>query len=132
MSLQGDKKGRLLTENSQVGFGRSDRHGEQRAGVHAFVGQQDVADADGQLRPRGVDQLDPVVPQRWREGGRERRETNDCNRAHFCREDISKSPRDRRIFKFTSPVKQASERQLIKAMIDPAFHNTTPEFFILA
>lgn len=51
-----------LTQNSQVGFGRSDRHGEQRAGVHAFVRQCDIIDADGQLRPRGVNQLDPVVP----------------------------------------------------------------------
>lgn len=64
MSLKGSKRGGLLTENSQVGFGCSDRHGEQRAGVYAFVGQHDVTDADGQLRPRGVDQLDPVVPQR--------------------------------------------------------------------
>lgn len=64
MSLQGSKRGGSLTENGQVGFGRSDGHGEQGAGVHAFVGQHDVADADGELRPRGVDQLDPVVPQR--------------------------------------------------------------------
>lgn len=52
----------LLTKNSQVGLGCSHRHGEEGAGVHAFVGQGDLTDADGQLRPRRVHQLDPVVP----------------------------------------------------------------------
>lgn len=52
----------LLTQNSQVGFGCSHRHGEEGAGVHAFVRQFHFADADGQLRPGRVHQLDPVVP----------------------------------------------------------------------
>lgn len=52
----------LLTKNSQVGLGCSHRHGEEGAGVHAFIRQGDVADADGQLRPRRVHKLDPVVP----------------------------------------------------------------------
>ena len=52
----------ILTENSQVGFGCSDRHGEERAGVHAFIRQRDVTDADGQLGPRRAHQLNPVVP----------------------------------------------------------------------
>lgn len=39
----------VLTQNSQVSFGRSDRHGEERTGVHAFISQRDITDADGQL-----------------------------------------------------------------------------------
>lgn len=52
----------FLTQNRQVGFGCSDWHGEERTGVHALVRQRDITDADGQLRPGRVDQLDPVVP----------------------------------------------------------------------
>lgn len=52
----------LLTQNCQVGFGCSDGHGEERTGVHAFIGQCDITDTDGQLRPRCTHQLNPVVP----------------------------------------------------------------------
>lgn len=55
----------MLTQNSEKGLGGLDRHGEERAGVQAFVWQADVTDSDGELLRRGSHQLDSVVPQSW-------------------------------------------------------------------
>lgn len=52
----------VLTQNSQISFGRSDRHGEERTGVHAFIRQRDITDADGQLWWCCTHKLDSVVP----------------------------------------------------------------------
>lgn len=52
-----------FTQNSEESLGGLDGHGEEWTRVLSLVWKSHFTDADGQLLPRGSNQLNPVVPQ---------------------------------------------------------------------